>query len=95
MGYQEYGISKELVERLKLKAKQPEIKKRLKELMSDVTKADLQNRAKVRKLVSLLSAELKEPVNERDKERIVNFVLDHKIDPQNTFHYLKLWSMFH
>ena len=95
MGYQEYGISKELIDRLKLKAKQPEIKQRLKDLLSGVTKSDLQNRAKIRKLVSILSAELKEPVNELEKERIVNFVLDHKIDPQNTFHLFKLWNMFH
>lgn len=95
MGYQQYGISKELVERMRRKTKEPAVKERIKEILASITRADLQNRTKVKQLVQTLSRELDETVSPQDAERIVNFVIDQKIDPNNTFHLIRLWGIFH
>lgn len=92
--YQTYGISKELVERVKLKMKSPAMKERVKLILEDVSKEDLQNRVKVRKLVGSVAKVLGEKLTEQQTENIVHFVVAQKIDPKNTFHLIRLWSMF-
>lgn len=94
MSYQKYGISPQLVERVKLKVKNPVTKERLRVLLANVTKSDLQNRLKVRKLVKSSAGILNENLTDVQVEQLVNFVLAQKVDPSNTFHLLKLWSMF-
>lgn len=94
MSYQKYGIPRELVERVKLKLKNPDTKDSVKKVLDGVTKADLQDRAKVKTLLSKLAKTLHEPVSESLANRIVQMVLDLKIDPSNAFHLIKLWGMF-
>lgn len=94
MGYQQYGIRPELVERVKRKMKNPATKERIKALLHGVTKYDLQDRAKVRRLVRSAAAILGEPLTPDLEERIVAFVIAQRIDPNNTLHLLRLWSMF-
>lgn len=94
MSYQRYGISKELVDRVKLKMKNPLIKDRAKAVLENVTKSDLQDRAKVRTLLSLTAKALGEKISEQQSESIVHFVIAQKIDPNNMFHLIKLWGMF-
>jgi type II secretory pathway component HofQ len=94
MSYIQYGISPELVERAKQKLKNPEIKERIKMIMNGVTKLDLQDRAKVKKLLVLASKAMGESLTAQQQEGIVTFIIAQKIDPKNTFHLLKLWSMF-
>lgn len=94
MSYQKFGISPQLVERVKLKVKNPVTKERLRVLLANVTKSDLQNRLTVRKLVRSSASILNEKLTDVQIEQLVNFVLAQKVDPSNTFHLLKLWSMF-
>lgn len=94
MSYQSYGIDREFVERVKLKMKNPQLKERVKAILDGVTKADLQNRGKVTKLLGQVSRVLGEKLTERQSDQIVSFVIAQKIDPSNTFHLIKLWSMF-
>lgn len=94
MGYQQYGIEPQLVERVKRKLKHPEYKERAKVVLHGVTKADLQDRVKVKKLTAQMSKAIGEPLTDQQAERIVQFVIAQKIDPNNTFHLLKLWGMF-
>ncbi|RIX49917.1 serine/threonine protein kinase [Paenibacillus nanensis] len=94
MSYQNYGIKPQLVERVKLKLKNPTVKDRIRQLLAHVTKYDLQDRVKVRKLVKSAAVILQEKLTETQEEQIVAFVLAQKIDPNNTFHLLKLWGMF-
>jgi uncharacterized protein YpuA (DUF1002 family) len=94
MIYENYGISREMVERVKLKMKNPVVKEQVKSILHGVTKYDLQNRATVRRLLGQLAAVLGERLTERQAEQIVQFVIDQKIDPNNTFHLLRLWGMF-
>jgi len=94
VGYQQYGIRPELVERVKRKLKNPAVKERMKALLDGVTKHDLQDRAKVRRLVRRAAAILNEPLTSDLEERIVAFVIAQRIDPNNTLHLLRLWSMF-
>jgi RAB protein geranylgeranyltransferase component A len=94
MSYHKYGISDDLVYRVKKKMKNPATKERMKRLLEGVTKYDLQNRATVRRLLDQASAILHEPLTGQQKENIVSFVIAQKIDPQNTLHLLRLWSMF-
>lgn len=94
MSYQKYGIPRDLVERVKLKLKDPDIKDRVKALLDGVTKADLQDRAKVKSLLGKVTKALHEPVSDALAKQIVQMVIDLKIDPNNTFHLIKLWGMF-
>lgn len=94
MSYQKYGISPQLVERVKLKVKNPVTKERLRVILANVSKSDLQNRLTVKKLVKSSSAILNENLTDVQIEQLVNFVIAQKVDPSNTFHLLKLWSMF-
>ncbi|MGM0879417.1 MAG: stage VI sporulation protein F [Bacillota bacterium] len=94
MSYQKYGIRPQLVERVKFKLKNPVMKDRMRELLGNVTKYDLQDRPKVRKLVKAAAVILQEQLTDTQEEQIVAFVMGQKIDPNNTFHLLKLWGMF-
>lgn len=94
VSYQNYGIKPQLVERVKLKMKNPVVKDRIRQLLGNVTKYDLQDRVKVRKLVKSAAVILHEKLTDTQEDQIINFVLGQKIDPNNTFHLLKLWGMF-
>ena len=94
MSYQNYGISPQLVERVKRKMKNSAVKERIRELLNGVTKYDLQDRARVKRLVKSGAVIVSEKLSETQTEQIVTFVLAQKIDPKNTFHLLKLWGMF-
>ena len=94
MSYQNYGISPQLVERVKRKMKNSAVKERIRELLNGVTKYDLQDRAKVKRLVKSGASIVSEKLTETQTEQLVTFVLAQKIDPKNTFHLLKLWGMF-
>lgn len=94
MGYQQYGISPQLVERIKLKMKNPTTKERVKDLIDGVTKQDLQSGPKVQKLVKTTAILVKEKLTPAEEEQIVRFIISQRIDPNNTFHLIKLWSMF-
>jgi len=93
-GYEKYGISAELVERVKMKMKDANVKHRVMADLQHVTKADLQNRETVRRLVGVCADALGEPIGERQTDSIVQFVVTQKIDPQNALHLIKLWHMF-
>ena len=94
MSYQAYGISKELVKKIKGKMKDPHVKERVKLILKDVTKADLQNRSKIRALIRKLVRLLGVTVSVKETENIIAFVIDQNIDPHNTLHLLRLWGMF-
>ncbi|MDF2814817.1 MAG: hypothetical protein K0Q81_1017 [Paenibacillus sp.] len=94
MSYQKYGIERELVERVKLKLKNPQVKERVRAILDGVTKYDLQDKVRVRQLVAQLSKVLNESLTAKKSEQVVSFVIDTKIDPNNTFHLIKLWGMF-
>ncbi|KRF32003.1 stage VI sporulation protein F [Paenibacillus sp. Soil787] len=94
MSYQHYGIDPALVERVKFKMKNPEIKERMKMLLQGVTKADLQNHTKVTRLIGLAAGILGEKLTGSQTNQILEFILAQKIDPNNAFHLIKLWSMF-
>ncbi|MGZ9584731.1 stage VI sporulation protein F [Paenibacillus marinisediminis] len=94
MSYTKYGISSQFVERVKTKMKNPLMKDRVKKLLEGVTKQDLQDRAVVRRLVRKAALTLNETLTETQEDQIVKFVIAQKIDPNNTFHLIKLWGMF-
>ncbi|PWW06226.1 stage VI sporulation protein F [Paenibacillus cellulosilyticus] len=94
MSYQKFGIRPDLVERVKFKMKNPVVKDRMKQMLANVNKFDLQDRAKVRKLVKSAAAALSENLTDTQEEQIITFILSQKIDPNNTFHLLKLWATF-
>lgn len=94
MAYQKYGISQEFVHRIKLKMKNPVVKERVKMVLADISKQDLQDRARIRKLTGQTAKVLDEKLTEQQMTNIIQFILDQKIDPNNTFHLIKLWGMF-
>ncbi len=94
MSYQKFGISPQTVERIKRKMKNPPTKERMKKLLHGVTKYDLQDRAKVRRFIKGASVILSEKFTDAQEDQMVAFVISQKIDPNNTFHLLKLWGMF-
>lgn len=94
MGYQQFGISPQLVDRIKLKMKNPAVKDRIKNMIEGISKQELQNTAVVKKLVRNASGVLGEKLTSTQEEQIVKFVIAQKIDPNNTFHLIRLWGMF-
>ncbi|MBW4083986.1 stage VI sporulation protein F [Paenibacillus sp. S150] len=94
MGYQQFGISPQLVDRIKLKMKNPAVKERIKNMINGISKQELQNTAVVRRLVRNASAVMGEKLTSSQEEQIVKFVIAQKIDPGNTFHLIRLWGMF-
>lgn len=92
--YEMYGISEEMVRRVKTKLKDPETKERLKAAVGRVTKADLQSRPTVRRLLSVAAKTLGEPLGDRQADDITRFVISLKIDPNNPLHLIKIWNMF-
>lgn len=94
MGYQQYGISPQLVERIKTKMKNPTAKERIKTMINGVSKQQLQDTTVVRKLVRSSSSVLNEKLSTAQEEQIVKFIIAQKIDPKNTFHLIRLWGMF-
>ncbi|AIQ68535.1 stage VI sporulation protein F [Paenibacillus graminis] len=94
MGYQQFGISPQLVDRIKLKMKNPAVKERVKNMINGISKQELQDTAVVRRLVRNASAVLGEKLTSAQEEQIVKFVIAQKIDPNNTFHLIRLWGMF-
>jgi hypothetical protein len=92
--WQKFGIKAEFVERVKVKMKNPATKEKIKGLLDGITKYDLQDRAKVRKWVKTFARILNESMTDTQEDQMVNFVISQKIDPNNTFHLIKLWTMF-
>lgn len=94
LSYQQYGISPQLVERIKLKMKNPAVKERIKSLINGVSRQQLQDSGVVRRLVRSASVILGERLTSDQEDSIVRFVIAQKIDPNNTFHLIRLWGMF-
>jgi len=92
--YEKYGIRVELVERVKAKMRDPATAERVKSAVGKVTKADLQNRATVLRLIGAAARALGEKLSDKEKETLAKFVLDRKIDPDNPLHLMKLWNLF-
>lgn len=92
--YSKHGFDPAQIERIKMKLKNPIMKERVKEILKGVTKHDLQDRAKVRRFVDTLARLLGESMTPQQKEHLIGFVISQKIDPNNTFHLIKLWGMF-
>ncbi|WP_339315599.1 stage VI sporulation protein F [Paenibacillus sp. FSL R10-2734] len=94
MGYQQFGISPQLVERIKLKMKNSAVKDRIKNMINGISKQELQDTAVVRRLVKNASGVLNEKLTSTQEDQIVKFIIAQKIDPNNTFHLIRLWGMF-
>lgn len=94
MSWQKFGIRPDLVERVKFKMKNPATKDKVKALLDGVTKSDLQDRPRVKRLVKSVAKVLSEPLSDAQEEQIVSFVIAQKIDPKSTLHLIKLWAMF-
>ena len=92
--YEQYGIGRDLVELVKARMKQPHLKDQVTAVLDGVTKADLQNRVKIRSLMHRVAQILGVSLSDAQTNAIVKFVIDQKIDPKNTFHLLRLWGMF-
>jgi uncharacterized protein YpuA (DUF1002 family) len=94
LGYQQFGISPQLVERIKLKMKNPAVKERVKNMINGISKQELQDKTVVRRLVHQAASAMNEKLTSAQEEQIVKFVIAQKIDPNNTFHLIRLWGMF-
>ncbi|MEX2460942.1 MAG: stage VI sporulation protein F [Paenibacillaceae bacterium] len=94
MGYENYGIERPFVERIKLKMKNPQLNQRVNMILNGITKADLQNATKLNRLLDQVAKVLGEKISDQMSHQIVSFVIAQKIDPNNTFHLIKLWGMF-
>jgi uncharacterized protein YpuA (DUF1002 family) len=94
VGYENYGIDRTFVERIKLKMKNPQSNQRVKMILSGVSKADLQDSTKLNRLLDKVAKVLGEKLTDRMTRNIIAFVIAQKIDPNNTFHLIKLWGMF-
>lgn len=63
-------------------------------MINGVSKQELQDTAVVRRLVRNASGVLNEKLTSTQEDQIVKFIIAQKIDPNNTFHLIRLWGMF-
>lgn len=94
VSWKNYGIKQEFVDRVKTKMKNDAVKERIKMLLDGVTKYDLQDRAKVKRLVKAGAKIVNEPLTDALEDQLTDFVISQRIDPRNTLHLIKLWAMF-
>jgi hypothetical protein len=94
LNYEQFGIDRPFVERVKLKMKNPQLNQRVQMILHGITKADLQDRPKLSRLLAKIAKVLGEKPSERLSDNIISFVIAQKIDPNNTFHLIKLWGIF-
>jgi hypothetical protein len=94
MRYEQFGIDKPFVERVKLKMKNPQLNQRVQMILHGISKDDLQDRPKLSRMLVKIAKVLGEKPSERLSENIISFIIAQKIDPNNTFHLIKLWGMF-
>jgi hypothetical protein len=94
VGYQDYGIDRTFVERIKIKMKNPQLNQRVQMILKGITKSDLQDRTKLNRLLGKIAKVLNEKLTDRMADNIITFVIAQKIDPNNTFHLIKLWGIF-
>ncbi|HBS45911.1 MAG TPA: serine/threonine protein kinase, partial [Paenibacillus sp.] len=66
----------------------------IKNMINGVSKQELQDTAVVRRLVRNASGVLNEKLTSTQEDQIVKFIIAQKIDPNNTFHLIRLWGMF-
>lgn len=94
MRYVEYGIDPQLVHAVKQRLKDPVLRETVKNMLQGITKEHLQDPATIQHLIHSISAVIGIPVSQQQTVNITHFVIDQKIDPNNMFHLIKLWSMF-
>lgn len=94
MSYERYGIPRSLVEQVKTKMKNKLVKEKVSAALDGISKRDLQDPKRVRELLSKMEKITGVRPSETQRKAIVSFVLDQKIDPNNTFHLIRLWGMF-
>jgi hypothetical protein len=94
VGYEDYGIERPFVERIKIKMKNPQLNQRVQMILQGITKSDLQDRPKLNRLLGKIAKVLNEKLTDRMADNIITFVIAQKIDPGNTFHLIKLWGIF-
>jgi hypothetical protein len=66
----------------------------MKGMTASLTRADLQNRARVKGLIRSAASALGEPLSDAQVERLATYVISKRIDPRNKLQLLKLYNTF-
>lgn len=90
-----FGIDQRLINQIKEKLKDPVKLDKAKKILNGVTREDLQNRTVLSRLLKQLSKELAIPLTARQGEGMIQYVIQQQIDPNNSWHLIKLWHKFH
>lgn len=89
-----YGLEAEWISKVKQKLGQPEVMEKVTPVIQGLTQQDLQSRPvivkKLKQLIPIVGIKL----NRRQAEGLIRFIIDQKIDPNNTWHLIKLWNVF-
>ncbi|WP_240666561.1 stage VI sporulation protein F [Longirhabdus pacifica] len=93
-GYKEYGVDEEIINKVKKKLKQPKMRGKIIGIFSSASKADLQSKVQLKKMVRQLSRTTGVTIGPKQSQNMVSFIMDQKIDPNNPLHLIKIISMF-
>jgi tRNA U38,U39,U40 pseudouridine synthase TruA len=90
---EQYGLDQQWIREVKERFKDQRVTDQVKRLIDGVTKEDLQSRSfltrKIRRIVPVLGM----TITQKQAEGIIQFIIDQKLDPNNTWHLIKLWNM--
>lgn len=66
----------------------------LQKMLQGVTKEDLQSRHYVTSMVKKIIPVIGVMVTQKQARGVIQWILDEKIDPNNSWHLMKLWNTF-
>jgi hypothetical protein len=86
-------IDPQLLRRIKTKMKQPAKREQVKIILTGLSRADLQNRSKVKLTLRKVSEALGEPITSSQLDSFANWIVAQRINPHNKLQLLRFWSM--
>jgi hypothetical protein len=94
MKLEQYGIEHQWIVAVKARLKEPKALDRVKRIIEGVTKEELQSRSylmqKLKQIVPVVGISM----TKKQAEGVIQFIIDQKIDPNQTWHLIKLWNLF-
>lgn len=87
-----YGLSADWISKVKSRIMEPAVMNQLQVILQGVTKDNLQSRCYVVSLIQKIIPIIGVQVSQKQARGVIQWILDEKIDPNNSWHLMKLWN---
>jgi hypothetical protein len=90
----QYGLNKQWIREVKSRCEDQIIMDQVKKLVDGVTKEDLQSEQFLTRKIKQIAPVIGVKISRQHADGVIRFIRDQKIDPDNTWHLIKLWNIF-